>query len=281
MGEFKRALDRVLKHEGGYVNHPRDPGGATNKGVTQRTYDAYRTDRKQTSRSVRDISNTEVEAIYRRQYWDKVDGDQLPDGLAYCVFDGAVNSGPSQSIKWLQRSLGKSYRGQVDGIMGSMTHAAIRESGNLPRLIDNICDRRLSFLQALSTWSTFGKGWASRVSGVRSTAKAWTAGSDVPVVEIPKDGAEKGRLSDAAPLPSTGVADGGAGVGVGTVGAGVVVIEIKNALEPYASTSALAQKLVIGLVVLGGIITAVSLFARYQNKKKAAKMVDALDIGAA
>lgn len=98
---YSDALSRVLVHEAGYVNDPRDPGGATMKGVTQRTYDGYRKRNGLALRPVRQITPTEVGEIYRRSYWAAIHGDTLPAGVDYVVFDGAVNSGPSQSIKWL------------------------------------------------------------------------------------------------------------------------------------------------------------------------------------
>ena len=165
---FARALPRVLAHEGGYVDDPFDPGGATNKGITFRVYDAYRTRNGLPTRDVRAIAATEVAEIYRLQYWDAVKGDELPPGLDYLLFDGAVNSGPSQSIKWLQRALGSVA---VDGQIGQATLAAVMAHGHPAELIDGICDRRLAFLQALKTWPRFGKGWRARVEGVRRSRK--------------------------------------------------------------------------------------------------------------
>ncbi len=83
---FPRAYELVLVHEGGYVNHPRDPGGATNKGVTQNTYNAYRRHKRQSARSVRHITNSELIDIYRSRYWDAVKGDELPSGLDYVIY---------------------------------------------------------------------------------------------------------------------------------------------------------------------------------------------------
>ncbi|TIS04249.1 MAG: N-acetylmuramidase, partial [Mesorhizobium sp.] len=145
----KEALARVLVHEGGYVNHPADPGGPTNKGVTQRIYDAYRKGKGLATRSVKGITSLEVFDIYDRQYWDAVKADQLPAGVDYVVFDGAVNSGPGQSIKWLQGALGPLYKGSIDGVMGVGTLAAVSAVNNYDALIDRICDQRLNFLRHL------------------------------------------------------------------------------------------------------------------------------------
>src|SRR5690554_3243462 len=110
---FEPALALVLAHEGGYVDHPDDPGGATNKGITQRVYDAWRTSRGRHPRSVAAIRDEEVRAIYREQYWDAVRGDDLPAGIDYCTFDAAVNSGPAQAARWLQRAVGAAPDGIV------------------------------------------------------------------------------------------------------------------------------------------------------------------------
>ena len=101
----KESLARVLAHEGGYSNHPKDPGGATMKGVTQRVYDGYRKGKGLAVRSVKGITTDELNEIYDRQYWDAVKGDLLPAGVDYVLFDGAVNSWPGRSIMWLQQAL--------------------------------------------------------------------------------------------------------------------------------------------------------------------------------
>jgi lysozyme family protein len=166
---FGKSLAAVLVHEGGYSNHPRDPGGATMKGVTQRVYDAWRKNNGRPIQSVKNITQQEIEAIYYQQYWIMVRGDQLPSGLDYAVFDYAVNSGPSRAIKDLQRVLGVA----IDGAPGNVTISTAL-AGDTKKLINSLCDRRLAFVKALSTWPTFGRGWSSRISGVRSMALSMT-----------------------------------------------------------------------------------------------------------
>jgi lysozyme family protein len=163
---FDPSLKHVLVHEGGYVNHPKDPGGATNKGVTQDVYNTYRARRKLVPASVKVISDHEVKDIYRTQYWDKIKGDDLPAGVDYCVFDFAVNSGVSRAIKYLQGAVGAT----PDGIIGPATLAAVKRM-DPTRLINEICTRRQAFLEGLSTFKTFGKGWTRRIAGVEATAK--------------------------------------------------------------------------------------------------------------
>jgi len=110
---YQTALAAVLKHEGGYANHPRDPGGATMKGVTQRVYDAFRRNKSLPTRLVRDIADDELQAIYRRQYWDATSCDDLPSGVDYAVFDFAVNSGVSRAATYLQTVLGVGVDGPL------------------------------------------------------------------------------------------------------------------------------------------------------------------------
>jgi len=168
---FDAALEHVLQHEGGYVNHPRDPGGCTNLGITLATYRAH-IRRGGTCADVRRLSRSEAARVYRRKYWDLVQADALPAGVDYAVFDFAVNSGPARAAKFLQRLLGVAR----DGIVGPITIEAA-ESHDPAALVRELCDRRLSWLQRLRHWRTFGRGWRRRVQGVRRVGLEWaTAG---------------------------------------------------------------------------------------------------------
>lgn len=133
------------------------------RGVTQRTYDAYRRANGRSINPVRNITEQELRAIYRIQYWDKVMGDQLPPGIDYAMFDYAVNSGPSRAVRDMQRVMGFPAA-QQDGIMGYMTLAAIRER-NPENLIRLYVERRMQFLRSLRHWNVFGRGWSNRVLG--------------------------------------------------------------------------------------------------------------------
>lgn len=160
---YKRALALVLAHEGGYVDHPKDPGGPTNRGVTQRVYDAFRKLHGSPLKSVRYIDETEVADIYKRQYWCLVRGDDLPVGLDYAVFDFAVNSGVSRAIRYLQRTVGT----DDDAVIGNGTMVAIFEADRKRgfEVAFDLCNNRMAFLRSLSTFPTFGKGWTRRVCG--------------------------------------------------------------------------------------------------------------------
>lgn len=163
---FKTALAAVLAHEGGYVNHPKDPGGATNRGVTQGVYDNYRRRLGLELRSVRRITEEEVATIYRQQYWNKVRGNDLPSGVDYAVFDFAVNSGVFRAVRYLQGAVGV----VADGEIGPKTLGAVAAQP-AGETIDDLCDRRLAFLRRLPTFEVFGLGWSRRVAGVRKLAK--------------------------------------------------------------------------------------------------------------
>lgn len=161
---MKANTDQVLAwiglSEGGYVNHPKDPGGATDRGITQRTYDAWNNARGRPKLPVRGIGRAEAEQIIFEQYMKPVSFDALPSGLDYAVADFSVNSGPSRAVKVLQRLIGASQ----DGIVGQQTLAAVR-SRDPAELIVAYCQARMTFLEGLETWNTFGKGWQARVMG--------------------------------------------------------------------------------------------------------------------
>ena len=157
----------VLAYEGGFVNHPKDPGGATNQGVTQRTYDAYRRRIGHATQSVRLIDNVERDTIYRVQYWDAIKGDDLPSGVDAAVYDFAVNSGPSRAAKYLQRIVGV----KQDGVIGLQTLDAVARMDST-QLIGQLCVDRMAFLRVARNpktgallWPDFGTGWTRRVMG--------------------------------------------------------------------------------------------------------------------
>lgn len=162
---FARALSAVLKHEGGYVDHPSDPGGATNLGITFAVLQKWR-GKPITKADVKALTQDEAAAIYRANYWDRVRGDDLPAGVDYCVFDFAVNSGVSRSAMYLQEIVGVA----PDGKIGPLTLLAVADWDSVT-LIESLCGKRMSFLKRLSTFPVFGKGWSARVTGVLRLAK--------------------------------------------------------------------------------------------------------------
>ncbi|RIY03270.1 N-acetylmuramidase [Aureimonas flava] len=249
------SLARVLVHEGGYANHPKDPGGATMRGVTQRVYDAFRARAKLPARPVRQIGNDELEAIYRDQYAEAVRFDALPIGLDYVQFDGAVHSGPSQATKWLQRALRELglYAGKIDGIPGNGTLNGVRLVNDVDALIARICDIRKAFLRALKTYSTFGKGWMRRVDQVGDAGQDWADGS------VPADrnltyepGMERKALVADAALPAAPVSAPTVGAGGG--GMAVVIEAARQQIQPFAGASSFIDNVLVGLTVGGAIV---------------------------
>lgn len=163
---FDRALARVLRHEGGFVDHPQDPGGATNMGITLATLADWR-GRAVSSDEVRALTRQEAGAIYRARYWDAVHADAIPAGLDYCTFDAAVHSGPARAAQWLQKAVGA----QIDGRVGPQT-LALAARVQARGAIAAMSETRLGFLRRLSTWPHFAGGWRRRVEEVRAHALA-------------------------------------------------------------------------------------------------------------
>lgn len=161
---FDKALAAVLHHEGGFVNHPSDPGGMTNLGCTKAVWEEW-VGHPVDEKTMRALTPADVAPLYKRKYWDKIKGDELPNGIDYAVFDAAINSGPGRAVKWLQGCVGA----DMDGALGPKTLALV-VAADQKELVEDYAKRRLSFLTDLPTWSTFGKGWGRRVSEVEKTA---------------------------------------------------------------------------------------------------------------
>lgn len=155
---FEASLAHVLKHEGGWADHPADPGGATMKGVTLKTYSDW-LGRQATKDELRAIPAEHLRTIYKARFWDAVRGDELPSGVDYVVFDMAVNSGPGRAARMLQAAVGAT----PDGSIGPKTLAAVNAQ-DPATLIATFQRNRQHFLEALPTFGTFGKGWTRRVT---------------------------------------------------------------------------------------------------------------------
>ena len=154
---YDKCLETILHHEGGYVNHPKDPGGETNLGVTKRVYEEHGG-----TKDMKDLLVEDVAPIYKKGYWDKMKGDDLPGGLDLCVFDFGVNAGPGRAAKFLQQMIGTT----VDGGIGPNTLAKVeeyvRENGEAES-VEKYQSMRQKYYEQLSTFATFGKGWTRRV----------------------------------------------------------------------------------------------------------------------
>ena len=164
---WHKSLEVILHHEGGYVNHPKDPGGETNMGVTKRVYEEFGG-----TKDMKELTHEYVNPIYKQNYWDRVKGDDLPEGLDLCIFDFAVNAGPGRAAKFIQRLV----KTTVDGGIGPNTLKCINdhvEEYGLSTTIDQYQSERHNYYQSLSTFETFGRGWTRRVDEVTEKAKEW------------------------------------------------------------------------------------------------------------
>lgn len=172
-GTLAAALAFVLRQEGGFVDHPADPGGATCFGITRATLARAR-GAPASVQDVRALTKEEACTIYRRLYWTAIRGDELPAGLDLAVFDLAVNAGPGRAIRLLQSALAVT----TDGILGPHTLRAARQADPL-RTIRALTEQRIRFLAGLPGWPVFGRGWRRRALLAQDTALR-LAGSGPP-----------------------------------------------------------------------------------------------------
>ena len=159
-----KSLEAILHHEGGYVNHPKDPGGETNLGVTKRVYEDFGG-----NKNMKELTREDVEPIYKKNYWDRVKGDQLPAGLDLCVFDFGVNAGTGRAAKYLQTLIGT----VADGGIGPNTLKTLDsyvETHGVKETIENYQSERQKYYESLSTFDTFGRGWTRRVTETTTMA---------------------------------------------------------------------------------------------------------------
>lgn len=161
---WKRCFELMLESEGGYVDHPADPGGRTNLGVTQATWENW-VGRPSDEKEMRSLTPEKVEPLYKRKYWDACRCDELPTGVDYLVFDFAVNAGVGRSAKTLQQSVGVI----VDGSIGPITVRAVNMD-NPKDIIEKFSNAKEVFYKSLPTFPVFGKGWLNRVAHVKENA---------------------------------------------------------------------------------------------------------------
>jgi lysozyme family protein len=167
MSNFEDALEIILEHEGGYVNHPKDPGGETNLGVTKRVYEEFGGEKE-----MKDLTVEDVEPIYEENYWDKCKCGELPTGLDLCVFDFAVNAGPGRAAKYLQTMIGT----VADGGIGPNTLGALSrylDRHGVEETVEKYQEDRQEYYESLGTFDTFGRGWTRRVEETTEKAKEW------------------------------------------------------------------------------------------------------------
>lgn len=221
---FEACHDVTARWEGGHVDHPQDPGGETIYGISKRAYPNV---------DIASLTYAEAKAIYRKDYWKPVRGDSWPAGMDLVVYDASVNSGTRRGPKWMQAALGVA----VDGKVGPKTIKAAKSHPNKVIVIQNACRRRLSFMQGLRTWRTFGRGWSRRVADIEARAASWAvaeAGGKVRSVLIGTSAVADARARRAAQA-SQGTA--------ATTGAGGALSAAQN-----LPTAVLLAVLVVGLI---------------------------------
>lgn len=152
---FDRALDFVLAHEGGYVNHPQDPGGETNWGISKRAYPDL---------DIAKLTRADAATIYRRDYWLYCRCGELPSGVDLLVFDAAVNQGPRAAIQMLQESINEQsgIKLKVDGVIGPITISALRRCDEGPLVTEMAAQRMATYLRNPRAL-TFALGWSRRL----------------------------------------------------------------------------------------------------------------------
>jgi lysozyme family protein len=169
ISNWQKSFELMLKSEGGFSNHPSDPGGMTNLGVTKATWEGW-VGREVDEAEMRGLTAEKVEPLYKERYFDAVRGDELPMGLDYLMFDFAVNAGAGRAIKTLQTAVGVT----PDGGFGPMTMAAVQAVDPV-ELIERFSQAKEDFYRSLTTFATFGKGWLNRVADVKVKASAMLA----------------------------------------------------------------------------------------------------------
>ncbi|KQZ87214.1 hypothetical protein ASD64_07180 [Mesorhizobium sp. Root157] len=234
---FQACLNVTLAYEGGWADNPKDPGGATMKGITLATFRRWVP--KATKTQLRNITAENVAKIYREDFWNKVSGDRLASGVDLATFDAGVNSGPSRALKWLLAAAG----------------------GSDDQTVKKLCAKRLGFMQSLAIWKTFGKGWSRRVAAIEAKGVAWAlAASSAPAVvhrklQTEQVAAEKKAANHTKGAGATGTAT--------TAGGGDVALNPQHA-------DAIAGWVIGGLLAAGAVVVAVLIIRAIIHKHRAA-----------
>lgn len=240
---YDRCLSEVFKYEGGFVNNPKDPGGATNFGITRNVLAAHRGHVVSVD-DVRNMKRAEAAEIYRAEYWNAINGDALPAGVDLAVLDYAVNSGVSRAVKALQTALGQ----RPDGHLGIVTMNAVQEA-SADDLVRKICGARLRFMRSLGTFSTFGEGWTRRVNSVQAVALSMAGTGTLHVVSLmDNDPPAKAKDEDQ----SVGKSTSGKGSILAISGTvGTAATDAADKIAPLGDVSVVIKCVFVALLLLG------------------------------
>lgn len=234
---FSNCLAVTLGYEGGWSDHPSDPGGATMKGITLATY--RRVKPGATKTELRNISNETVAKIYRTDYWDKVGGDRLAAGVDLATFDAGVNSGPGRARQWLMAAI------------GGPDHDTVKR----------VCAKRLGFMRSLAIWNTFGNGWSRRVAGIEAKGVAWALAQST---DPARARAQLTKEANAASATSKKQTAGASAAGTATTAGG------SDALFNPDHVDQIAGWVLGGLLAAGGVVAAILIIRAIIHRQRAA-----------
>lgn len=262
-GNYPNCKKITLLWEGGTVNHPSDPGGFTHAGVTAAAGASYRQRNGLPPKRVDLWTAAEIDAFYRDDYWNGVNAELLPYGVDLATFDFGVNSGPSRGARYLQAVAGVAQ----DGRVGNITLNAVA-SMNGKTVVQKLCGRRLSFVQGLSTFKVFGRGWSNRIADIEAKGVAmWLAAGGALSGQAVKE--LQGEADAAGQVSSNQNKGAGSTVAVGGGGTGTEVV------------AGGANGWVIAAIVGVTVLVALALFIKSRQNKARAKAYDAVASGAA
>ncbi|WP_026784123.1 glycoside hydrolase family 108 protein [Pleomorphomonas koreensis] len=234
---FSNCLAVTLGYEGGWSDHPSDPGGATMKGITLATYRRFKPGATKTD--LRNISNETVAKIYRTDYWDKVGGDRLAAGVDLATFDAGVNSGPGRARQWLMAAI------------GGPDHYTVKR----------VCAKRLGFMRSLAIWNTFGNGWSRRVAGIEAKGVAWALAQST---DPARARAQLTKEANAASATSKKQTAGASAAGTATTAGG------SDALFNPDHVDQIAGWVLGGLLSAGALVAAVLIVRAIIHRQRAA-----------
>lgn len=235
-GNFANCLAVTMGYEGGWSDHPSDPGGATMKGITLTTYRRYKPGATKTQ--LRNIPMKDVEAIYRAGYWDTVNGDRLAAGVDLATFDAGVNSGPARARSWLMASIG----------------------GPDHETVQKLCAKRLGFMRSLAIWNTFGRGWSRRVAEIEAKAVAWALAKSTSTAQAREQlGKEAAAASSRSRTQTAGAGTAGTAT---TAGSGDALLNPQHADQ-------IAGWVLGGLLTVGAVVAAILVIRAIIHRQRA------------
>lgn len=236
LANFQNCLAVTLGYEGGWSDHPSDPGGATMKGITLATYRRFKPGA--TKAELRNIADDMVEKIYRSDYWDKVGGDRLAAGVDLATFDAGVNSGPGRARQWLMASI------------GGPDHDTVKR----------VCAKRLGFMRSLAIWNTFGNGWSRRVAGIETKGVAWALAQSMDPIQAREQLAKEATTATATSNKQTA---GTSAAGTATTAGG------GDALFNPDHADQIAGWVLGGLLTVGALVAAVLIIRAIIHRQRA------------